>query len=180
MVFAKQLQVACCSTVVLFLPQNRTIQLLCRCAMLRVLSLRTANIRQNRFLVVLFYFSNCLKEIAAKSFFRIEPALLQSKTADFDSNNPLLRDGYIFDLVHQHELQHQETLAYLFHFLPTEKVQSPKSKVCQNIKGKRSRDKRHFRQVKLKSAAFGKIHFATTMKFRHKLFLFRLFVSIVF
>jgi iron(II)-dependent oxidoreductase len=49
--------------------------------------------------------------------------------ADFDPENPLLRDGYVFDLVHQHELQHQETLAYLFHLLPLAEVQSLKSKV---------------------------------------------------
>ena len=49
---------------------------------------------------------------------------------DFAAEDALLRDGYIFDLVHQHELQHQETLAYLFHLLPPSvKSQSPKSKV---------------------------------------------------
>ena len=49
---------------------------------------------------------------------------------DFAAEDRLLRDGYIFNLVHQHELQHQETLAYLFHLLPSSvKVQSPKSKV---------------------------------------------------
>jgi gamma-glutamyl hercynylcysteine S-oxide synthase len=71
--------------------------------------------------------------------------LRELETADFaDKNNPLVFNGYIFDLVLQHELQHQETLAYLFHLiapslkkqsvvtakLPQEsKVQSPKSKV---------------------------------------------------
>lgn len=49
--------------------------------------------------------------------------------ADFDSKNPLLRGGYIFDLVLQHELQHQETLAYLFHLLPLGKVSSFKFQV---------------------------------------------------
>jgi iron(II)-dependent oxidoreductase len=49
---------------------------------------------------------------------------------DFAAEDQLLRDGYVFDLVHQHELQHQETLAYLFHILPTDKkVQSSKFKV---------------------------------------------------
>jgi iron(II)-dependent oxidoreductase len=48
---------------------------------------------------------------------------------DFAAEDVILRNGYVFDLVHQHELQHQETLAYLFHLLPTDKkVQSPKSK----------------------------------------------------
>jgi iron(II)-dependent oxidoreductase len=34
-----------------------------------------------------------------------------------DSNDPLLRDGYIFNLVIEHEYQHQETLAYLLQML---------------------------------------------------------------
>lgn len=37
---------------------------------------------------------------------------------EFAENNPLLSNGYIFDLVLQHELQHQETLACLFQMLP--------------------------------------------------------------
>ena len=36
---------------------------------------------------------------------------------DFDSNNPLTGGGYIFQLVLEHERQHQETLAYLFQLL---------------------------------------------------------------
>jgi iron(II)-dependent oxidoreductase len=44
---------------------------------------------------------------------------------DFDERNPLLKNGYGFDLVWQHELQHQETLAYLFHLLSLEVFQSP-------------------------------------------------------
>ncbi|MEP6925857.1 MAG: SUMF1/EgtB/PvdO family nonheme iron enzyme [Pyrinomonadaceae bacterium] len=49
---------------------------------------------------------------------------------DFTSDDSLQRDGYVFNLVHQHELQHQETLAYLFHLLPPDKkVQSSKFKV---------------------------------------------------
>ena len=39
--------------------------------------------------------------------------------------NPLLRGGYVFDLVIEHERQHQETLAYLFHLLPPESKQRP-------------------------------------------------------
>lgn len=63
------------------------------------------------------------------------------ETADFDAENPLLRDGYIFDLVHQHELQHLETLAYLFHLLPREKVKSPKSKVQSLLEYQEMADK---------------------------------------
>jgi ergothioneine biosynthesis protein EgtB len=33
------------------------------------------------------------------------------------SSSPLLRDGYVFHLVLEHERQHQETLAYLLHML---------------------------------------------------------------
>ncbi|MBC7909045.1 MAG: ergothioneine biosynthesis protein EgtB, partial [Pyrinomonadaceae bacterium] len=36
---------------------------------------------------------------------------------NFDEMNPLLRDGYVFNLVLEHEYQHQETLAYLLHLL---------------------------------------------------------------
>jgi iron(II)-dependent oxidoreductase len=35
----------------------------------------------------------------------------------FDEAEPLLRDAYIFQLVLEHEYQHQETLAYLLHLL---------------------------------------------------------------
>ena len=61
--------------------------------------------------------------------------------AEFDENNPMLRDGYIFNLVLQHEYQHQETLCYLFQLLHPEKkikpaqgfnfslTQNPKSKI---------------------------------------------------
>ena len=35
--------------------------------------------------------------------------------ANFAAAEPLLRDGYIFNLVLEHERQHQETLAYLLH-----------------------------------------------------------------
>jgi iron(II)-dependent oxidoreductase len=37
-----------------------------------------------------------------------------------DESHPLLRDGYIFDLVIEHEYQHQETLAYLLQLLAPE------------------------------------------------------------
>jgi iron(II)-dependent oxidoreductase len=36
----------------------------------------------------------------------------------FDESNPLVREGYVFHLVLQHEYQHQETLCYLLHLLP--------------------------------------------------------------
>jgi iron(II)-dependent oxidoreductase len=36
---------------------------------------------------------------------------------DFDSPDPLLGGGYVFDLVLEHERQHQETLAYLLQML---------------------------------------------------------------
>jgi ergothioneine biosynthesis protein EgtB len=37
-----------------------------------------------------------------------------------DQSHPLLRDGYIFNLVIEHEYQHQETLAYLLQLLAPE------------------------------------------------------------
>ena len=43
----------------------------------------------------------------------------------FDEANPLLRDCYIFRLVLEHEQQHQETLAYLFHLLAPSKKTRP-------------------------------------------------------
>jgi iron(II)-dependent oxidoreductase len=43
----------------------------------------------------------------------------------FEDSNPLLRDGYIFQLILEHEYQHQETLAYLFHLLSPEKKTRP-------------------------------------------------------
>jgi iron(II)-dependent oxidoreductase len=43
----------------------------------------------------------------------------------FDSEDPLLRDGYLFNLVLEHEYQHQETLLYLFQMLPPESKVRP-------------------------------------------------------
>lgn len=44
----------------------------------------------------------------------------------FDEADPLLRDAYVFRLVLEHEQQHQETLAYLFHLLnPSKKTRPP-------------------------------------------------------
>jgi iron(II)-dependent oxidoreductase len=39
------------------------------------------------------------------------------ESAPASSSQPLLRDGYVFHLVLEHERQHQETLAYLLHML---------------------------------------------------------------
>jgi iron(II)-dependent oxidoreductase len=46
---------------------------------------------------------------------------------DFDSTDPLLRHGYAFHLVLEHERQHQETLAYLFQMLDPSKKTRPAS-----------------------------------------------------
>lgn len=46
----------------------------------------------------------------------------ETKFADADA---LLRNAYIFHLVLQHEYQHQETLAYLFHLLDPRKKKRP-------------------------------------------------------
>ncbi len=42
---------------------------------------------------------------------------LEDAQLDESAPEPLLRDGYIFQLVLEHERQHQETLAYLLHML---------------------------------------------------------------
>jgi len=53
--------------------------------------------------------------------------------APFDNGEPLLRDGYIFRLVLEHERQHQETLAYLLHLLdPAKKTRPPELPANQN------------------------------------------------
>ncbi|HZI19699.1 MAG TPA: SUMF1/EgtB/PvdO family nonheme iron enzyme [Pyrinomonadaceae bacterium] len=52
-----------------------------------------------------------------------EGALRLLERYDFDSPDPLLGGGYVFDLVLEHERQHQETLAYLFQMLdPSKKI----------------------------------------------------------
>ena len=43
----------------------------------------------------------------------------------FREADPLLREGYIFHLVLQHEYQHQETLCYLLHLLPSTQKTKP-------------------------------------------------------
>ncbi len=51
--------------------------------------------------------------------------LRQLDRLDFNSDEPLLRDAYIFNLVLEHERQHQETLAYLLHLLDPAKKTRP-------------------------------------------------------
>jgi iron(II)-dependent oxidoreductase len=49
--------------------------------------------------------------------------------SDFNTDDPLLRDGYLFRLVLEHEYQHQETLLYLFQMLaPEAKIRPEGSK----------------------------------------------------
>ncbi len=45
----------------------------------------------------------------------------------FETDAPLLQDAYVFRLVLEHELQHQETLAYLLHMLDPELKKRPAS-----------------------------------------------------
>lgn len=47
------------------------------------------------------------------------------QTARLDADDPLLRGGYVFDLILEHERQHQETLAYLFQLLDPSKKSRP-------------------------------------------------------
>ncbi|MDX6695836.1 MAG: gamma-glutamyl hercynylcysteine S-oxide synthase [Blastocatellia bacterium] len=49
----------------------------------------------------------------------------------FDEAEPLLRDGYVFQLVLEHEYQHQETLCYLLHMLPAAKKRKPSIEAAQ-------------------------------------------------
>lgn len=51
--------------------------------------------------------------------------LLHLERAEFDEADPMLRNGYIFRLVLEHEEQHQETLAYLLHLLNPSKKTRP-------------------------------------------------------
>ncbi|MEJ7713088.1 MAG: SUMF1/EgtB/PvdO family nonheme iron enzyme [Pyrinomonadaceae bacterium] len=50
-----------------------------------------------------------------------ERALFVVRETSFDAVDPLRRDGYVFDLVLEHEHQHQETLAYLLQLLEAPK-----------------------------------------------------------
>jgi iron(II)-dependent oxidoreductase len=54
-----------------------------------------------------------------------ESALSCLSKFDFDAADPLLRDGYVFHLVLEHERQHQETLAYLLQLLAPAKKTRP-------------------------------------------------------
>ncbi len=54
-----------------------------------------------------------------------EEALRVLDRTHFDESEPLLRDAYIFQLVLEHEYQHQETLAYLLHLLDPAKKTRP-------------------------------------------------------
>jgi iron(II)-dependent oxidoreductase len=49
-----------------------------------------------------------------------EEALRFMQSIRDDQSHPLLRDGYIFNLIIEHEYQHQETLAYLLQMLAPE------------------------------------------------------------
>lgn len=53
--------------------------------------------------------------------------------SEFDETNPMLKDGYIFRLVLEHEEQHQETLAYLLHLLHPAKKTRPAGIEAQNL-----------------------------------------------
>jgi iron(II)-dependent oxidoreductase len=53
--------------------------------------------------------------------------LKQLASARFDADEPLLRDAYVYQLVLEHERQHQETLAYLLQMLDPAKKLRPTS-----------------------------------------------------
>jgi iron(II)-dependent oxidoreductase len=54
----------------------------------------------------------------------------------FEQSDPLLRDGYLFDLVLQHEYQHQETLLYLLHLLPAAQKARPLPAGSTQVEGR--------------------------------------------
>ena len=54
-----------------------------------------------------------------------ERTLRHLDETEFDEADPLQRDAYVFRLVLEHEQQHQETLAYLFHLLNPSKKTRP-------------------------------------------------------
>jgi len=60
--------------------------------------------------------------------------------SDFGGENPLMRDGFIFRMVLEHEYQHQETLAYLLHMLSPEKKIRPQARSPLNILSTLARD----------------------------------------
>ena len=56
------------------------------------------------------------------------------------SSDPLLRDGYIFNLVIEHEYQHQETLAYLLQMLDPQMKRKPARNSERGTRNDESRD----------------------------------------
>ncbi len=50
---------------------------------------------------------------------RVRESVLEFLASHDSNSNPLLRDGYLFHMVLEHEYQHQETLAYLLQMLDT-------------------------------------------------------------
>jgi iron(II)-dependent oxidoreductase len=54
-----------------------------------------------------------------------ESVLRHLERSEFDADVPLLKDGYVFRLVLEHEQQHQETLCYLLHLLQGSKKERP-------------------------------------------------------
>jgi gamma-glutamyl hercynylcysteine S-oxide synthase len=54
-----------------------------------------------------------------------ERTLRYLNETEFSEADPLLRDAFVFRLVLEHEQQHQETLAYLFHLLNPSKKSRP-------------------------------------------------------
>jgi gamma-glutamyl hercynylcysteine S-oxide synthase len=49
--------------------------------------------------------------------------------ARFDDSNPMLRNGYLFQMVLEHEYQHQETLMYLLQLLAPELKRKPQTSI---------------------------------------------------
>ncbi|MEA2173673.1 MAG: gamma-glutamyl hercynylcysteine S-oxide synthase [Blastocatellia bacterium] len=60
-----------------------------------------------------------------------EGALRCLEQFNFDDSDPLLRDGYIFHLVLEHERQHQETLAYLQQMIDPAKKSKPSGSLIE-------------------------------------------------
>ncbi|HKG15909.1 MAG TPA: ergothioneine biosynthesis protein EgtB [Pyrinomonadaceae bacterium] len=54
---------------------------------------------------------------------------------DFDSRDPVKRGGYVFQLVLEHERQHQETLCYLFQMLDPSKKTRPSAAAAASLPG---------------------------------------------
>jgi iron(II)-dependent oxidoreductase len=54
------------------------------------------------------------------------------ETASASNSDPMLRDGYIFNMVIEHEYQHQETLAYLLQMLDPQLKKRPDRRIISN------------------------------------------------